>query len=65
MGSAEEQAQNELRKVKPRTSILLRQEHYPQNLWKEIRVQVRLQPGKSDRLHPRSALRGLRLDATG
>ena len=42
MGVSEKQAQDELREAVPWVTILLRQEHYPEDWWQEICVQIRV-----------------------
>ena len=38
LGHPQEQAQNELREAEPRTALLLRQEHYPQDGRQTLRL---------------------------
>ena len=45
MGTAQEQAQDELREAVAGTALLLRQEHHSEDRGQEIRVQVGAQAG--------------------
>lgn len=51
MGRPQEQTKDELREAEPRSALLLRQEHHPQDIREEVRLPFRLQPGEHSRLH--------------
>jgi len=42
LGWTQEQAEHELRQTKPRSALLLWQEHHDESTWQAVRVQVRL-----------------------
>ena len=65
MGHEEEQAQDELREAQPGPTLLLRQEHHPQDEREAVRVPVRLRPAEPAGLQARGLLQSDRDRASG
>lgn len=57
VGKAEKQAQDELREAEPGFTLLLRQEHHPQDVGEALRVPLRVRPPELAGLHARGAAR--------
>lgn len=57
VGKEEKQAKNELRKAQPRPTLLLRQEHHPQDFGEALRVSLRVRPAEPAGVHGGGAAR--------
>uniref|UniRef100_A0A8D1T6R3 PNT domain-containing protein n=1 Tax=Sus scrofa TaxID=9823 RepID=A0A8D1T6R3_PIG len=57
VGQEEKQAQDELREAEPRSALLLRQKHHPQDLGQALRVPLRVRPPEPAGVHARGAAR--------